>query len=230
MQQGTLAAAAMLLSALVTVVAGATLELKGADSIVEMNGAQLVASCNGRSPSAIDIRPHSFSWPAQESVSVEFNYVPLSCVGVPIASPCLGHDRRPPLFWVKFTGSVASHMAGPLEAHRERPLVATKTNGTVVKMEAEEWTVRLDAPPETWAAEMFGIVAPAELGTNGSAQVGVSVYYGSATALTLIPYGGVAGLDTVTLLGIPFPRRHRCPRRRPPRRPHRCLRWCPHRR
>ena len=197
----------MFLSALVAVVAGGLLELEGADSFVQMNGAQLTASCIGSSPSTIDIRPRSISWPAQESISVEFNLMPLSCVGLPISSPCLGHERRPPLFWVKLTGSVASHMAGPLRAHRARPLVPTDSNGTVVETEAEGWTVRLDAPPEVWAAEMFGIVAAAEAGTNGSAHVNVSVYYGSATGggVTLIPFEGIAGLDKVTLLGIPFP-------------------------
>lgn len=166
-------------------------------------GGSCLADCSGGSSGAtvIDVQFARGTGPLMETISIEFNGVPLSCVNVPISHPCLGHDRRPPLWWVTLTASAGSFAVGPLRAHMASTLVPNSTGAAV---DAGVTAVRLDVPGSAWASRI-GSIAGSAVGTDAAVSVTVSVQYMAATGTSAVavPYAGVEGGAVISVGAIP---------------------------
>ena len=159
-------------------------------------GQSCLSDCRSQSgPSVIDMKPKEVSMQSTENLSFEFNNMPFSCVDLLISEPCVGHERRPALFWVKFTGPAGAQTIGPFNAY----LAAIDIPG---RSDPKVWAARLDVTP-TQVRDAVALTGVA-FGAGSTSDTTVAVHFYTADGPAL-PFTGLDGGDTLVVKDLPAP-------------------------
>jgi hypothetical protein len=188
---------------------GGSLNLEGRGAFVAFgsadNRAILKATCEADNANVAWMTPLAVEAGIADdsdiTLTAELSNVLSTCVNTPIRVPCASHHPSvPKLFYFTLSGAGGSKVLGPVAAYPAVVEVLAASGGALQLAVAVRANVTL--PPYKDLAYITGYNGD---GLPVTVHVAVTHYVPSGPEALVLPFGGVAGGDNITITGLPMP-------------------------